>query len=649
MNFAHPAWLILLVLPPLLGVAAVVAARLRGGQWAAFIAPRLRGSLLKHGTRLPHWFSLVFLLAASAVMIAAMARPQGNAGTRSEKSLGRNVLFALDLSRSMRVQDVKPDRLSRAKMTIYELMEAMPNERVGLIGFAGTAYVYAPLTIDHRAVRETVEQIDETWTTRGGSNLGAALHLAIETLKETGQKNNALVILSDGEKHDDDLADLIDQAVQAGVFIVAIGVGTEDGDYVPNPDFPEDRMVDREGQPVISRLQSGVLRQLASETRGRYAVASGTAGMAEMVRAVVEDLDTFEIEGRERAVAVEFYQWLLLPAFVFMIASTIAATRWRAVQTAAIAASAFLTTTGGARADRVSDARDALRSGDHAAAREAYRDLAETTPFDARRARFRLGEATAALRAGDFRAARDAFSGALLSSDPEVRANAHLGMGRSLFQLGWLVLADSPYPESAEQIPAMEDFDEMVRAKLDAIRQSEDSTEELRRMKSLVSNWTDAVRHFESAGSLPAARQNGQVTLAYLKRLMELIEEDRQQNEDSLPQEQPQSGQGEQPEGEPQEGEGGEPREQDGSGEDQPRESGSEGQGDETQEDGNQPRESERPRDGGDNGDDQGKQPVDPNESPEERSRRILGENADLEKGPPVPGRHEFSPPEKDW
>ncbi|HSP42879.1 MAG TPA: hypothetical protein VLO11_08415, partial [Luteolibacter sp.] len=249
----------------------------------------------------------------------------------------------------------------------------------------------------------------------------------------------------------------------------------------------------------------------------------------------------------------------------------------------------------------------------------------------------------------DFRAARDAFSGALLSGNPEVRGNSHLGMGRSLFQLGWLVLDDSPYPDAADEIPTIEDFDEIVRAKLDAIRQSEDSADEMRRMKSLVTNWTDAVRHFESAGSLPAARHNREVTMTYLKRLMELIDEDRQQTEESLPQEQPESGQGEQPEGEPQEGEGGEPREQEGSGEDEPRESESGDEGDEPREDGEDPRESEQPRDGEGDEEEQGKEPVDPNESPEERARRILGENADLEKGPPVPGRHEFSPPEKDW
>jgi hypothetical protein len=318
------------------------------------------------------------------------------------------------------------------------------------------------------------------------------------------------------------------------------------------------------------------------------------------------------------------------------------------VQTAAVATAAFLTSTGGARADRVSDARDALRSGNFEAAQDAYRDLAETTPFDARRARFRLGEATAALRAGDFRAARDAFSGALLSENPDVRGNSHLGMGRSLFQLGWLVLDDSPYPESSEEIPTMEDFDEMVRAKLDAIRQSEDSADEMRRIKSLVTNWTDAVRHFKSAGSLPAARHNGEVTMTYLKRLMELIEEDRQQTEESMPQEQPQSGEGEPQEGEPQEGEGGEPREQEGSGEDEPRESEGEGEDGEPREGGEEPDESEKPSDG-EGEEEEGKEPVDPNETPEERARRILGENADLEKGPPVPGRHEFNPPEKDW
>ncbi len=654
MQFAHPAWLILLALLPLLGAAAVIVARLRNKQWAAFLAPRLRGALLKRGSPLPRWFALLFLLAACAAIIVALARPQGDAGTNTEKSLGRNVLIALDLSRSMRVSDVKPDRLGRAKMTIYELLEAMPNERFGIIGFSGNAYVYAPLTVDHNAVRETVEQIDETWATTGGSNLGSAISLAIETLKKTGQKNNALVILSDGEKHDDGLDDIIAQARESGVYILAIGVGTEDGDYVPNAEFPGGRMVDKSGKPVVSRLQPEVLRKLATETKGRYAVAGSGADVTSMIQDAVEDLDAFQIEGRERAVMIEFYQWLLFPALVFLLASILAATRWRRVSATALLAAGLFLTPSPARADKVSDAKHALNKGDNKTAREAYRKLAEETRVSERRARFHLGEALAAYRSGDFRGTREAYSGALLSGDPAVLGEAHRGMGKTLFQLGWQSLANAPYPEEPEKTPDLAMFDELVRKKLDEMHGAQESSGGAGAMESLITNWADAVRHFDSAlAAMPgdgAATHNRQVVMTYLKRLQELLEEDRQQTEQSMPQ--PQKGEGQpQPE---QQGEG-DPEKQDEQGE--PKDKGPKQPGDQGDE------QDENPRDG--EGDDKqkpddksgkkkdegesGKEPDKADESPEERARRILKENADLEKGPLTPGRIEFNPPEKDW
>jgi Ca-activated chloride channel family protein len=653
-KFAQPAWLILLVLLPLLGAAAVAVARLRRRQWEAFLAPRLRGALLKRGSPLPRWFALLFLLASCAAIIPALARPQGDAGTRTEKSLGRNVLIALDLSRSMRVADVKPDRLGRAKMAIYELLETMPDERFGIIGFAGSAYVYAPLTVDHNAVRETVDQIDETWATKGGSDLGAAIRLAIKTLEKTGQKNNALVILSDGEKHDDGLDDIIAQARESGVYILAIGVGTENGDYVPHAEFPGGRMVDKSGKPVVSRLQPETLRKLASETKGRYAVAGSGADVTAMIKDAVKDLDAFEIEGRERAVAIEFYQWLLFPALVFLMASILAATRWRGVGATALLAAGLFLTPAPARADEVSAAKEALKKGDHKTAREAYRKLAEETRMKERRARFHLGEALAAYRSGDFRGTREAYSGALLSGDPAVLGEAHRGMGKTLFQLGWQSLAGSPYPEESGKTPAMEDFDELVRKKLDEMRGAEESAGGTGAMESLITNWADAVRHFDSAlAAKPndeSASHNRRMVMTYLKRLQELLEEDREQTEQSMPQ--PQQG-----EGQPQPGQEDEdkPEKHDDRGE--PNENSPQQQGDEGDEEDEKPREgqgddekkpddkSEKKRDE-ENGD---KEPRNPDETPEERARRILKENADLEKGPLTPGRIEFSPPEKDW
>lgn len=654
MKLAQPAFLILLVLLPLLGAVAVVVARIRRRQWEAFIAPRLRGVLLKRDSPLPRWFALMFLLAACAAMIMALARPQASAGTRTEKSLGRNVLIALDLSRSMRVSDVKPDRLGRAKMVVYEMLEAMPNERVGVIGFAGSAYVYAPLTVDHNAVRETVEQIDETWAPKGGSDLGAAIRLAIDTLKKTGQKNNALVILSDGEKHDDDLDDMIAQARESGVYILAIGVGTEDGDYVPHAEFPDGRMVDKSGKPVLSRLQPEVLRKLASETKGRYAAAGSGADVTSMIKDVVKDLDAFEIEGRERAVAIEFYQWLLFPALVFLLASILAATRWRRIGVAALFTAGLFLTPAPARADEVLDAKQALSKGDNKTAREAYHKLAEKTRLAERRARFHLGEALAAYRSGDFRGTREAYSGALLSEDPAVLGEAHRGMGKTLFQLGWQSLSDTPYPEEPGKTPDMAVFDELVRKKLDEMRGSEDSAGGTSAMESLITNWVDAARHLDSAlAATPgdgAAAHNRQVVMTYLKRLEELLEEDRQKTEQSMPQ--PQKGEGQpQPE---QQGEG-EPEKQDDKGE--PKEKGPQQQGDKGDQEDKKNQEGQRdneqkPDDKSGNKKDEKepeKEPRNPGETPEERARRILKENADLEKGPLTPGRIEFSPPEKDW
>jgi tetratricopeptide (TPR) repeat protein len=362
---------------------------------------------------------------------------------------------------------------------------------------------------------------------------------------------------------------------------------------------------------------------------------------------VVKDLDAFELEGRERAVAVEFYQWLLLPGILFLMASVIAGTRWRGVRHAALAAGLLLTANHPARADAVAGAATALRNQDYPSALEAYRELAEKARSSERRARFRLGEANAAWHLGKFRDARRAYSTALLSTDTDVQHQAHLGIGKSLFQLGWLLLDENPYPTQADAVPRMEDFDALVRAKLAEIRNSQDEPSGVERIEGVIKNWTDAVRHFDSANADAAASHNRQVAMIYLKRLCELLEEDRQQTEQSLPQ--PQQGEGEPQPGEPGEGE---PQQDGEEGEqDQPREEGDQGDGErDPKEDGAQG-EEERDEPPGKKEQDakSPEEPRDPNESPEDRARRILRENSDLEKGPLSPGRHEFSPPEKDW
>ncbi|MEO5913383.1 MAG: VWA domain-containing protein [Luteolibacter sp.] len=649
MSFAHPGWLALLLLLPLLGAVAVMTSRMRRRQWTAFVAPRLREALLKRGSSLPRWLAFLFLLAACAALSFALARPRADAGTKLEKTVGRNVMIALDISKSMRVADVKPDRLTQAKIIIYELLDAMPNERIGMIGFAGSPYVYAPLTVDHSAVSEIVDQIDEKWAPLGGSDLASAVHLATETLKKTGQKNNALVILSDGEKHEGDLDAMITEAEQSGVYIVAIGVGTEDGGPVIIPGSPNQQIMDETGRPVISRLHPDVMRKLAEETKGRFTIAGSGLDVPALVNSVVKGLDAFEMDGRERRVSIEFYQWLMLPSILFLIGSIVAGTRWKGIRTAATAIAALMLTAPGAKAGEASGAKEALAGKNYKAAREAYHNLAESTKARETKARYRLGEATAAYRAKDFREARTAYSGSLLSEDPMVDASGHLGMGNSLFQLGWIGLAGESYPQDPASVPDLDKFDDLVKKTLAKMREAEEpeegDTPGFGPIESLITNWADAVRHFDSALALPpsdqVARRNRDLTMIYLKRLKELLKEEEQQTQQSMPQAQPgdgppQEGDGK---GDPKDGKGGEKGPKDGKGGDGDKDKGGD-KGDKDKD-----KDGKKDKKDGDKGD----KGNNPNESPEERAKRILKENADLEKGPLTRGRREFQNPEKDW
>jgi Ca-activated chloride channel family protein len=651
MNFAQPGYLFLLILIPILAVAAVIVSRLRQKSWAVFVAPRLRSALLKRSSPLPPWLALFFLLTACAVIILALARPRADVGIKQEKTLGRNVMVALDISKSMRVSDVKPDRLAQAKIIIYELLESMPNERIGFLGFAGSPYVYAPLTIDHSAVREVIDQIDETWAPVGGSDLAAAVHLATETLKKTGQQNNALVIISDGEEiqdesHSGELASMIAEAEQAGVYIIAIGVGTEDGGAVPNLNSQSGQMTDHAGHAIISRLQPGIMRQLAEETKGRFTIAGSGQNIPALVKSVVMGMDAFEMTGREQRRFIEFYQWLLLPAILLLTLTIVVGTRWKGVRAAIFAASAILTIPH-SRANDANASGNTLAGQDYVDARNAYHQLAEKSGSSEKRARYRLGEATAAYRAGDFREARSAYSQALLSSDSEVRASGHLGLGNCLFQFSWKGLSGENYPSDSSALPDMARFDTLVKEAIAKLRAA-DAPEEGEagayvRIESLITNWADAVRHYDSTlARFPAdkvARQNRKLTMAYLKRLEELLKQEKKDTEQSMPQRMPGNGP-------PQEGEGGDDESQDGS--EGQRKDGKKGNGDKDPKDGGR-KDGKKKEDDADGTDGKEKEIENPNESPEERATRILKENADLEKGQLAPGRREFKNAEKDW
>lgn len=660
MSFAHPLWLIAIVIVPALAIFAILRGRLGAKISDKFIAPRLRKRLVRTEHPLPRLISLFLLLAAITGLFVVVARPQGDAGVKTEKTIGRNVMIALDLSRSMQVTDVEPDRLAQAKIVIYELLETLENDRIGLIGFAGTPLLAAPLTIDHIAVRETVEQIDPEWVSVGGSDLSAAIRLATETFKETGQKNNALVLISDGEEHSNDLNQIVTDAERAGVTIFAIGIGTEDGGFVPHPDFPEGLIDQNSGARIISQLQPETLRKLADDTGGKYIIAGRTGNIGAILESAIQAMDSFEMEGGQTRVVIEFFQWALLPVVLFLMSAIVAGTRWRSAQranapvTPVLLFLVSLLPLSNLKAQSPSQAKEAFQKEDYTAARDAYRSLAEKSATRKSASQFKLGEGLSAYAAQDYRTARSAYSEALFSEDQKTSGKAHEGLGNTLFQLGWIGLAGSRYGQ-LEDTPDLADFDRLVRAQLAKMAQNRapeaGDKSQFTRLDSIILNWTDAVRHYRSAMKKlpkdPTPPQNEELVMIYLKRLEELLKEEQERAEQEAQQQQQQQ------QGEPQAGEG---QESDPNAEGQDPSQGGENQEDEAagdqdeQEEENGPGEEDAEEEDTNASENEGDaEPEDPNESAEERARRILEENSDVEKGPMNPGRREFRSPQKDY
>jgi tetratricopeptide (TPR) repeat protein len=304
-----------------------------------------------------------------------------------------------------------------------------------------------------------------------------------------------------------------------------------------------------------------------------------------------------------------------------------------------------------ARADAVSDAREALQKQDWSRARILYRNLAEKSSLEDRRARFRLGEATASYKGGEFKQAVKAYSKVLMSDESEVQAQGALGMGNSLFQLGWKQISDEAYPSSTKEARSMDEFDALVKGKLDKSLE-EGAVGPFSIFEPVIKNWTDAIRHFDSARlvdpSTKTSSSNRETTMIYLKRLQELLQEEKQATELSIPQSSPGDGPPQESEGEPgdeSEGEGEGPDGKEGKQGEKEKDKGDGGEPQKDQGDSGEKPEPKKDNEGKSPDSDEGK----PDESPQDRARRILRENADLEKGPLSPGRMEFRDPEQDW
>ncbi len=271
-RWAHPEHLYALLVIPVLALLFIAMLRQRSKQLSRLGDNSLVNQLMAQTSQRKPWIKMFLLLGAFASLIVAWANPQIGSRLEEVKRQGVDVIIALDVSNSMKAEDLKPNRLERAKQVISRLIDRLENDRIGMIVFAGQAYVQLPITTDYAAAKLFLNTIETDIIPTQGTAIGAAVRLAMESYTGNDNKHKVLIIITDGENHEDDALEATREASAAGVIIHTIGMGSVEGTPIPvyrNGGVSE-FLKDQDGQTVMTHLDETTLQKIAAEGKGQY-------------------------------------------------------------------------------------------------------------------------------------------------------------------------------------------------------------------------------------------------------------------------------------------------------------------------------------------------------------------------------------------
>ena len=330
MSFLYPNVLWALLLIPALTILVVLAWRSTGQGWLKLVStqhPELVQRRAPWKTALPATFGLLALTC----IIIALARPINGYREGGATATGRNLIIALDISRSMETEDVKPSRLAEAKAAAYELIDALPGDKIGLIVFSGEADMVVPLTYDHTALRDALEQVNRSWAGVGGTNFGLVLRKAMQDFKRSTPEDstNALVILSDGEDTVNSSLEIAEEAKESKLLVITIGIGTAAGGPIPDAKGENGLWQDANGKHVISKLNTESLINFARATGGDYFVMDSNANLTAFTQAAVRKLDKHEQTFSANKVPNDLFTPFAVAALLLLILTMLSSTEWK--------------------------------------------------------------------------------------------------------------------------------------------------------------------------------------------------------------------------------------------------------------------------------------------------------------------------------
>ena len=288
----------------------------------AFAEKQLLAWLIPSRKSRKNRIKIIFLFMAMALFIAALMRPRMECQGREEKRSGLDMIVAIDTSRSMLAEDVKPNRLVHAKRAVRDFVKKLKGDRIGLMAFSGNAFLLCPLTVDYSAFLLSLEGLDVDTIPRGGTSVTGAIRQTLRDFGKGGTRGEILVLISDGENHEGSPVEAAEAAKKEGLKIFTIGIGTKEGDIIPIPakDGGTTYLKDSQGRIVRSHLDEALLKKIAFISGGSYARANeAEAGLSWIYEETLSKLEKKEFEGRFTKDYREWYQIPLAIALVLLL------------------------------------------------------------------------------------------------------------------------------------------------------------------------------------------------------------------------------------------------------------------------------------------------------------------------------------------
>ena len=505
MSFGAPQWLWGLLLIPIL-IALFIRAEHRGlRRLQEFVSARLLPQLSGTVNRPRRVLRFALVLLGLSLALLSLAQPRWGYTFEDVKRKGLDLLIATDTSRSMLSNDVQPNRLERVKLAIQDLINELQGDRVGLIAFAGRAFLQAPLTIDYEAVMESVNDLDTTTIPEGGTNISSAIDLAMQSFGKSATGNRALIFFTDGEELSGDAVKVAKAAANAGVRIFTVGVGTPQGSLIPiTSENGETAFVkDSAGQVVKSKLDEKRLREIAQATGGFYVhLENGPRAMQQIYNEGLAKMQAAEIDVRLSRRPIERYEWPLGGALAALALSMLIGERKRVRERIHVPAPAKMTAATAAFviflcqvAFGAAPGLDAYSNGKFEDAYGQFQQTLKSHPQSRAEDKLQFDSGAAAYKLKDYSKALESFSQALLSRDTGLQSKGHYNLGNTLYERG-----------EAEK--------------------SDDKK---------LSDWTNALAHYEQTLKLEPQNREAKENYDYVKKKIEELKNKKQTEQQPSP------------------------------------------------------------------------------------------------------------------